>query len=285
LNKYSAILFLPIILIVLTACQPVIVPASPDVSHINRTSEPAQECSATQTPVATEDDLLLPMPESSPDNSDGSEDDSVGPIYEMTDEDNTAIDTLIRQFTDCATKKDTLSMLNMFAVDEYIKGYDTKLAAKDLGLNPDDERAQPPSSVERINEVDSSISLYFVGFFMDDMDLETVTTDDFLAGFAALDCTTLSVLRIDELAMDEDTREQIEALNQKRANRFGAEAMDYRTMLLNLDNQTYYCGATLIKYDDNWKFYELTCGPLILSNPNRITNPMSASEYEELLKQ
>ena len=54
-------------------------------------------------------------------------------------------------------------------------------------------------------------------------------------------------------------------------------------MLLELNGQTYYCGATLVRYGGAWKLYELSIGGLLPVDPYVVTYPMAASDYEKLL--
>jgi hypothetical protein len=237
-------------------------------------------------PSISESNSSPQLPTFSPDREEatGAADDSGWASLYFSEEDNPDIEALIRSFTESAAKKDTLSLLDLFALDEYISGYNTELMAEYLRLSPDDDRVQPPTYEERLKEIDSNISSYHFGFFIDDMNLDTLTTDDVLSAFKALDCESLTVLRIDTVRMSEEQKEEAKLHNEERASRFGAEAMDFRTMLLSLDDKTYYCGVTLIKYNGIWKFLELNC-PLILSNPNSSTDSMTIPEYEELLNQ
>ena len=113
--------------------------------------------------------------------------------------DNNDADALLIAFVGHAANRNGDAMIASFAVDEYIGGYDEKLMAEYLGVEPDYPGVQPPTLTQRMEEVASGISLFYIGFVMEGLDLSTATQDDVNMALGALDCSELNVLRVDQL--------------------------------------------------------------------------------------
>lgn len=74
----------------------------------------------------------------------------------------------------------------------------------------------------------------------------------------------------------------VKALNEKAAC-YGATDVAIRTLLLEMNGKTFFCGATLYQYENGWKIVELNAGVLLGTQPDMATIPMSQEEYLELI--
>jgi len=200
-----------------------------------------------------------------------------------TSDDALQINRLIDSFTQYASEKNIAELVDTFALDDYLNGYNIVLIAEHMGVDPTNDNVQPPTQQERIDDLDSQVSLFYAGLLLEDLDYETMTNSDFLAKISDTDFSSLSVVRIDEMALSENQKSQYDEIRLRCAEHYGAQACDYRTVLFQNNDNAYYCGFSLFKYNDTWKIFELR-NSLSGIATSTIIVPISESEYIKMLR-
>lgn len=172
--------------------------------------------------------------------------------------------TAIAQFIEAMKTKDMDQIERVFVVQEFIDHYDKSSEYA--------EQVPRPTATSRRVEVFGQVGMFVFGTnysfeeLVDENDeaktmkrLEELRNKEFDTLLAAADYSTLEVLRV-------DLPEKDEAEHEKRIDRevietklYGAQGWEYRTALLSLDGNTYYCGFRFAKYDGCYKIVSLSC--------------------------
>lgn len=208
-------------------------------------------------------------------------------------EENTAVETevasgspesVIEEFIGAIVRgQDAMAqgeVLDTFAFEEYVAGYDEEKMKEYLGKDLPEEMLPPKLTEEiREDELTKSVSAFLIGFWMDLENDGLTAEQDVINDVSSY--AGLTVKRID--TPKPNMLKNVEEVDQKWASIYGAQDVAIRTALLELDGKTYYCGFTLFLYGDNWKIKELSAGAVMGTSPNLATFPLLEEEYLKMI--
>lgn len=92
----------------------------------------------------------------------------------------------------------------------------------------------------------------------------------------------LIINRIDIPKEDRINSEDFQSILTNQSKRYGAQNIAYRTVLYELNGETYYCGFTLFKYDGKWEIADLSCS-IVPVDRYVVTAPISEDEYQAMI--
>jgi len=211
--------------------------------------------------------------------------DSSGIGGSKTDLSSISIDTTysspenaIQTFIDAVKSGDIEKITASFAIQDCIDGY-----------NPDSEDASyipQPTLTEQQQKVYKQLSLFYMGFqlpsnFMslDDSDIINALTDPNQNPLIdPKQCETLSIMRVDLPETEPKQHEDRISRKMTIMTLYGADDWDYRTALLSLNGEAYYCGFSFAVYNGKFEITDFTC-PLVPMNANLVTIPCTEEEY------
>lgn len=188
----------------------------------------------------------------------------------------------IYAFVEAAKTCDLDQVLAMFALQEYVEGYnaDSELA-KDIPR---------PSLDQRNVENTEQIMAFYMGLnasIDEEVDineelerLSAMNPEDYLD---AQKYSSLEVLRIDLPEQESQLHDERIAAEDMSVRMYGAEGWDYRTALLSTDECSYYCGFRFSIYDGEYKLMSFSC-PLVSFSAPIATLPCTEEEYLDLLE-
>jgi hypothetical protein len=198
----------------------------------------------------------------------------------VSKEDEEQILSLIKDFTESAKNKDYESVLPYYAIESYIDGYNMEIAKENFG-----DLAIQPTIDDRIQDVASRYTIFVIGLVAEEMSEEgtNILNAEDLKGIAnEIDIANLAVKRIDIPMVEVLTSDQHRNILTKQCNRYGSENITYRTVLYEIDGNTYYCGFTLYCYGGMWEIFELACH-LVPMDTSIVTIPCNEKEYLEMI--
>ncbi len=197
------------------------------------------------------------------------------------EEDEEQIWSLITDFTEDAKNKDFNTILPYFSIDNYVGGYNMELAKDNFG-----DQAIQPTIEDRVKDVAIRYTIFVFGFAAGKLSEEEKTdplnAEDLKGIIDEIDLTNLTVKRIDTPMVKVLTSDSYRKIIKKRCNEHGANNITYRTVLYEIDGDTYYCGFTLHCYDGLWEVAELSCD-LVPVDITTVTFPCKEKEYLELI--
>ena len=196
------------------------------------------------------------------------------------EKDEESISKLLKDFTDAAKEKNKDDILQYFALNEYIEGYNLEMMKKDFG-----DMVKKPTFEDRLLNMEKKYNLFLFGFTLTedelkDSELELGNENERIQ---QLELDELSIQRIDTPYKEQTKTEVFENMIKKRCIRYGAESIVYRTILYRCGENTYYCGFELFKYNGTWKINELRAS-VTLVDANIVTTPCSEEEYLEIIE-
>lgn len=197
------------------------------------------------------------------------------------EEDEEQIRTLIADFTEAAKYKDYNTILPYYAVEDYVRGYNMELAKENFG-----DQAIQPTVAERTQDAATRYTIFVFGFAAEVISkagTEPLSVEE-LNGIAnGIDLASLTVKRIDIPMEEELTSDLYQKMLTNRCDRYGTENIAYRTVLYEMDGDTYYCGFTLYCYGGTWEIGDLACD-LIAVDSTTVTIPCNEEEYLALIE-
>ncbi len=196
------------------------------------------------------------------------------------EKDEESIRKLLQDFTHAAKEKNKDDILQYFALNEYIEGYNLEMMKKDFG-----EMAKKPTYEERLLNMEKKYNLFLFGFTLteDEMAENELALDDAIKSLQQLNLNELSIQRVDTPNEEKTETEAFEKMIRNRCTRYGAESIAYRTILYSCGENTYYCGFELFKYNGTWKINELRAS-VTLVDANIVTTTCSEKEYLEIIE-
>jgi hypothetical protein len=196
------------------------------------------------------------------------------------EKDEESIRKLLQDFTDAAKEKNKDDILQYFALNEYIEGYNLEMMKKDFS-----DMAKKPTYEERLLNMEKKYNLFLLGFTLTEDELEEIELelDDVIKRLQQLELNELSIQRIDTPNEEQTKTEVFEKMIRNRCMRYGAESIAYRTILYHCGENTYYCGFELFKYNGTWKINELRASVTSV-DANIVTIPCSEKEYLEIIE-
>jgi len=177
----------------------------------------------------------------------------------------------LNAFVSSVKNSDMERILETFTIQNYVEGYDPK----------DQDAEIIPSSTqdERLVEVYEQLAGFFLGFGIEINEADAQALEDIIVPEAF---DTLEVVRIDLPEKEEQTHKD-RISNEKSAARIhGAQGWDYRTALISLEGNTYYCGFEFFIYDGNYEIISLSC-PMLQLDYRIVTIPCTEDEYLQII--
>lgn len=191
-------------------------------------------------------------------------------------------DAAVHAFIDAAKTADLKTITRTFAMEDYVNHYNPE--------SKDAKNIRQLSILDRELDAAGQILSFYKGLHLVHDDLEN--NEDFINSIQDLSLQdllkpgtydTLEIVRIDLPESDPQLHSQRISKSILGMTLYGAEGWDYRSALLSLNGETYYCGFKFLIYNGEYKLESLNC-PMLGLPWQIVTIPCSAEEYESLLQ-
>ena len=194
---------------------------------------------------------------------------------------NNSPENVIKTFISAVKSGDFIEMATPFAIKDYIEGYNPdRLKEGEVGFF-----AQPTYD-ELFQKVYKQIYSFLLGFrisYEDEDAFDALNNVNMESLLDPQQYETLHIVRIDIPEQDEARHAEIISEEHLGVRLSGADGWDYRTALLSLNGETYYCGFSFLVYNGRYLIESLHCDYAIMMDYNLTLLPCPEEEYIRII--
>lgn len=208
----------------------------------------------------------------------------------------------ITYFIDCVKKEDLSGALKACAIDEIANGFNYFALSKRVNALVPLKNAYMPSKYsmyvefnrnKAIHDITSKAVAFTVSFNLSEqyrgiLEGSTVFVDDneeFIESVITEmrpDINRVQIIRIDKnIVHDYDRSKEIRA---DHAAYYGADELEYRTVLYQYDGDYYIGGFGLLRYNDKWLIFEMSDPYSGISYMGDVQKINDLSQYDKLIE-
>lgn len=201
-----------------------------------------------------------------------------GEVHSALNDAYSSPENAIHTFIEAVKGGEINEMTASFAIQDYIDGYNS---------DADDAKIIPkPTSEEQMVEVYKQLFTFCYGFrtmAAEPPNVDDLSKIDMESLIDTQQYESLQVVRIDLPETNEEKHRERISSDNVTTRLFGADGRDYRTALLSLNGETYYCGFTFAIYNGKYEIISFSC-PMIPLDYRIAIMPCTEEEYMQIVE-